>query len=248
MPSRVIEAVTFDYWNTLVQEGPGGLVEPRLTAWAGLLQEAGLPVEADRLAAAHQLAFEDYQAAWRANRQYVVADATARMLAILELEVSIALNGALVASFAQAGTTTDLQLVPGVDECLRALHDDGVGLGIVCDVGLTPSSSLRDHLERWGLLDLFGSWAFSDEVGVYKPEPRIFMVALDLLGVDPARAAHVGDRLRTDVAGARTVGMVSVRYTGVYDDIEAGLAEADHIVADYADLPTVLRGAHFGNR
>jgi FMN phosphatase YigB (HAD superfamily) len=243
VPRGVIEAVTFDYWNTLVHEGPGGLVGYRLTAWAGLLEEAGLPVKEHRLAAAHQLAFDDYQAAWRANRQYVVADATARMLSVLELDVPADLRGALVASFARAGNITDLQLVPGVGECLRTLRGDGVALGIVCDVGLTPSTALRGHLEQWGLLELFGSWAFSDEVGVYKPEPGIFMEALDPLGVDPARAAHVGDRLRTDVAGARALGMVSVRYSGVYDDLEEGLAEADHVIADYGELPAVLRRA-----
>lgn len=238
----MIEAVTFDYWNTLVQEGPGGLVQPRLTAWAGLLEEAGLPVESNRLAAAHQLAFDDYQAAWRTNRQYVVADATSRMLSTLELEAPEDLRETLVASFARAGANTDLQLVPGIAECLSALHGSGVGLGIVCDVGLTPSAALRSHLERWGLLELFGGWAFSDEVGVYKPEPEIFLVALDRLGIEPARAAHVGDRLRTDVAGARALGMVSVRYAGVYDDLEEGLAEADHVVADYRELPAILRG------
>lgn len=242
MPGDVIQAVTFDYWNTLVREGPGGLVEPRLTAWAGLLEEAGLPVESARLVAAHQLAFDDYRAAWRANRQYVVADATSRMLSALELQIPDDLRETLVASFAQAGATTDLQLVPGIGECLSALHSRGIALGIVCDVGLTPSAALRSHLERWGLLELFGGWAFSDEVGVYKPEPEIFHVALDPLGVEPARAAHVGDRLRTDVAGARALGMVSVRYTGVYDDLEEGLAEADHVVADYRELPAILRG------
>jgi putative hydrolase of the HAD superfamily len=239
----MIEAVTFDYWNTLVQEGPNGLVDYRLRAWAGLLEEAGLPVEAHRLATAHELAFADYHAAWQANRQYVVADATARMLSALELEVPNDLRAALVDSFAQAGTTTDLQLVPGIGDCLRTLHGEGVRLGIVCDVGLTPSSALRGHLEQWDLLEMFASWAFSDEVGIYKPEPDIFMVALDPLGVEPARAAHVGDRLRTDVAGARALGMVSVRYSGVYDDLEEGLAEADFVVDDYGKLAAVLRDA-----
>ena len=236
----MIDAVTFDYWNTLVQEGPAGLVGPRLTAWAGLLEEGGLPVQADRLSAAHQIAFDSYQTAWRANRQYVVADATACMLSVLELDVPEDLRVALVASFADAGSTTDLRLVQGAGACVHALHHAGVGLGIVCDIGLTPSSALRVHLERWGLLELFGALAFSDEVGVYKPEPGIFRVALDALGVEPAGTAHVGDRLRTDVAGARALGMVSVRYTGVYDDPEDGMAEADHIVADYRQLPAVL--------
>lgn len=237
---RLIDAVTFDYWNTLVQEGPAGLVDQRLTAWAGLLEEGGVPVQGDRLSAAHQIAFGNYQTAWRANRQYVVADATACMLSVLELDVPEDLRLALVAAFADAGSATDLRLVHGAGTCLQALDDAGVGLGIVCDVGLTPSSALRVHLERWGLLELFGALAFSDEVGVYKPEPGIFQVALDALGVEPARTAHVGDRLRTDVAGARSLGMVSVRYTGVYDDPEDGIPEADHIVAEHSQLPAVL--------
>ena len=38
-----LEAVTFDFWNTLVWEAPGQLVKGRLRAWAGLLEEAGMP-------------------------------------------------------------------------------------------------------------------------------------------------------------------------------------------------------------
>lgn len=241
MPGRDIEAVTFDFWNTLVWEGPGQLVAGRLQAWAGLLEEAGLPVEAGRLAAAHESAFSEYQAAWKANRQYVVADATARMLAVLDLEVNDELRKALTRSFDEAGAATDLHLADGVADCLRALRAEGLGLGIVCDIGLTPSPTLRGLLDRWELLDLFRGWAFSDEVGVYKPEPGIFRVALAQLGSAPDRAAHVGDRLRTDVAGARGLGMLSVRYSGVYDDPDEGLAEAEHVIGDFSELPALIR-------
>ena len=241
MPDRGIEAVTFDFWNTLVWEAPGQLVEGRLRAWAGLLEEAGIPTEAGRLTTAHEAAFAEYQAAWKANRQYVVADATARMLAVLELDVDDAMRDALTRSFGEAGAATDLHLADGVGECLRTLSSEGLGLGIVCDIGLTPSPTLLGLLDRWGLLELFGGWAFSDVVGVYKPEPEIFLVALDQLGVEPERAAHVGDRFRTDVAGARELGMLSVRYTGVYDDPEPGLEEADLLVAHLPELPAALR-------
>ena len=240
MPDRGIEAVTFDFWNTLVWEAPGQLVEGRLRAWAGLLEEAGIPTEAGRLATAHEAAFSEYQAAWKANRQYVVADATARMLAVLELDVEDDLRAALVRSFGEAGAATDLHLADGVGDCLRALRADGVDLGIVCDIGLTPSPTLLGLLDRRGLLELFGGWAFSDEVGVYKPEPEIFLVALEQLGAGPEGAAHVGDRFRTDVAGARNLGMVSVRYTGVYDDPDRHLPEADIVVGQLADLPAAL--------
>ena len=241
MPDREIEAITFDFWNTLVWEAPGQLVEGRLRAWSGLLEEAGTPVEFSRLAAAHDAAFAEYQAAWKANRQYVVADATSRMLAVLELDVPEDLRDALTSSFGKAGAATDLHLADGVEGCLRSLRAAGFALGIVCDIGLTPSPTLLGLLDRRGLLEHFGAWAFSDEVGVYKPEPGIFMVALDRLGTPPARAAHVGDRFRTDVAGARALGMVSVRYTGVYDDPDTGIDEADLVVADLAELPALMR-------
>jgi putative hydrolase of the HAD superfamily len=119
-----------------------------------------------------------------------------------------------------------------------------VRIGIVCDVGMTPSTALRAHLRRHGLLEHFTHWSFSDEVGVYKPAPEIFEHALTGLGrVAPDRAAHVGDLRRTDVAGARAMGMTAVRYTGVFDDDTVDLPEADHVVADLARVPEVLRVA-----
>jgi putative hydrolase of the HAD superfamily len=118
---------------------------------------------------------------------------------------------------------------------------------------MTASDVLRDYLDHAGVLDLFDHWSFSDEVGVYKPDPRIFEHALDGLGVtDPARAVHVGDLRRTDVAGARASGLATVRYCGRHDDgatvPEGGpeaatgqmLIDADAVVADHAHLPTVL--------
>ena len=106
---------------------------------------------------------------------------------------------------------------------------------------MTPSSTLRTHLDRNGVLERFDHWSFSDEVGWYKPAPEIFRHALAGLGdVAPARAAHVGDIRRTDVAGALGVGMVAVRYTGVSDDTTESEPEATHVIADHRELPAVL--------
>ena len=118
-----------------------------------------------------------------------------------------------------------------------------MGVGIVCDVGLTPSPVLRGYLDAHGVLDRFDHWSFSDEVGVFKPDRRIFEHALEGLGgVSAERAAHVGDLRRTDVAGARAAGMTSVRYRGVNDDPDADgeLPEADHVLDDHGDLLEAL--------
>ena len=237
----MVEAVTFDFWNTLMCEGPSGLVDPRLVAWTGILEEGGWRVPTERLRSAHQVAFEAYQKAWGRNRQFRSAEATTAMLSALELSVPDRIIVALVESFAEAGVETDIRLVSGVADCLRTLKGRGLGLGIVCDIGLTPSSALRHHLDRHGLLDLFDAFAFSDEVGVYKPDEHLFRYALEGMGrISPALVAHVGDRRRTDVAGALALGMVAVRYTGVFDDNLDLEPEADIVVRDYAELPREL--------
>jgi FMN phosphatase YigB (HAD superfamily) len=92
------------------------------------------------------------------------------------------------------------------------------------------------------VLALFDHWSFSDEVGWYKPDRRIFEHALaGLGGVDPGRAAHVGDIRRTDVAGAQAMGMLAVRYCGISDDTDSG-PEGDVVVADHAHLSAALLG------
>ncbi len=90
------------------------------------------------------------------------------------------------------------------------------------------------------MLKYFTGWSFSDEVGWFKPAPEIFAHALAYLEVSPGRAAHVGDLRRTDVAGARSAGLISVRYRGAYDDASE-LAEAD-IVIDHHDALTASLG------
>ena len=153
------------------------------------------------------------------------------------LEPSAPLADSLVRAFGAASSR--VELCPGVDDALHALHDRGVRLGIICDVGFTPSSVLRALLDRSGLLTVFTGWSFSDEVGCYKPSQAIFRHALGYLDVAPERAAHIGDLRRTDIAGARAMGMTSVRYTAVHDDPDDG-PEADHLLSSYAALLPLL--------
>jgi FMN phosphatase YigB (HAD superfamily) len=78
-------------------------------------------------------------------------------------------------------------------------------------------------------------------VGAYEPSPVIFEHALAGLGRPaPSRVAHVGNLRRTDVAGARAMGMVPVRYCGISDDANVADPEADHVVTHHRDVPTVL--------
>lgn len=226
-----IEAVTVDYYNTLVREERGQLRGRRLEAWAGLLEDAGFELERMRLEAV----FDD------AMEQFRFAEAAEHCLEKLGFDVPSDVRVALVDAFGRAGEEAVFHLADGVEDSLRVLERTGIKLGIICDVGFTASALLRDHLSRHDVLPLFDHWSFSDEVGTYKPDPAIFQHALKGLGnPPPGRVAHVGDLRRTDVAGAKALGMVSVRYTGIHDDNSQPEPEADHVIAHHSHLAGVL--------
>ncbi len=242
----MIRAVTFDFWQTLVAERRGHMREMQIARWLQRLDEAGQPREQadlDQAFAANWQVFEDR---WRANAgPWGAAEAVDLVGERLGLAFTDGLRGTLIDGFRVVGETADLAAAPGVHACLSRLRDAGLRIGIVCDVGLTASPTLRHRLEMFGLLDSFDAWAFSDETGWFKPAAEAFAPALAGLGVAPAEAAHVGDNARTDVAGAKALGMLAVQYTGLtgaaaWTPDQAPSPEADHVVDDLAALPGIL--------
>jgi HAD superfamily hydrolase (TIGR01549 family) len=108
------------------------------------------------------------------------------------------------------GTTLRAELIPGMAEALRQFKTQGHRLALVADARPdTPPNVLRQH----GLYDLFDGFAISEVVGATKPDPRIFGVALDALGIaagDYCRVVMVGNNLERDVVGANRLGLISV--------------------------------------
>jgi HAD superfamily hydrolase (TIGR01549 family) len=98
------------------------------------------------------------------------------------------------------------ELYSDVEPMLRAVVEMDVRIGIVSDWG----SSLREILA--GLeLDRHVDFVLpSGAVGVAKPNPAFFAIALDAAGVAPADALMVGDSYRADVRGAWAAGMDAV--------------------------------------
>ena len=108
-------------------------------------------------------------------------------------------------------------------------------LGIISDSGLSSGRTLREFLRRDNLLDYFACATFSDELGVSKPDPRTFLSTLACLDASPVEAVHLGDLTRSDVAGAKSVGMRAVRLAVDYDDPDRSVAP-DAVVYSYAEF------------
>ncbi len=230
-----LEAVTFDFWNTIAGIPAGTMSEARRRAVAAACEDCGVEVEAERLTALLDEAALSYERSW-SRGTYFHPRQGAEILA-RGLGLDGAVGEAVAEAFLGAGRDAALELATDVDTVLRALAARGVRLGIVCDVGFTGGALLRGLLQREGLLGHFSGWAFSDEVGHYKPAPQIFEAALAALEAEPGAALHVGDLRRTDVAGAAALGMRTVRYRALNDDPGEGTAiEADFVVDSHAEL------------
>ena len=244
----MIQAVTFDFWETLVSEGHGidaeedGTMRTRqCRRWSQILSAAGYEVDDAAIEAAFDGNWEVFHRNWRSNVQHGASQATPLICELLGVDPSSDVRQALVESFAEVGREAPLRLAPGVEASLRALREAGVAIGIVCDVGMTAAPTLRERLEGFGVLGSFDHWSFSDEVGCFKPWPGVFEHALSGLGIDdPSLAAHVGDSRRTDVAGARAAGMTSIRYSYFVDAPPDTGPEAHHVLNDHTKLATTL--------
>ncbi|QDZ16376.1 HAD family hydrolase [Humibacter ginsenosidimutans] len=93
--------------------------------------------------------------------------------------------------------------------CLDALRGTipGVRLGIITN-GELDRQLLK--LDAIGVGDDFDVVIASGDVGVAKPDARIFALACQRLGVRPSEAVYVGDRLATDAIGAARAGLIGV--------------------------------------
>lgn len=235
----MIEAVTFDFWNTIARLPPGAMSEARRRAVAAACEAGSAEVEAELIAKSLEEVGLSWERAWAEGRHLDPREGAEALVRALGVEG--AAREMVAEAFLGAGREVDLELAPGIGDCLGALRERGLRLGIVCDVGFTGGELLRGLLEGEGLLGHFSGWAFSDEVGHYKPASQIFEAALGMLGVEPAAAMHVGDLRRTDVAGATALGMRTARYRGLNDDPEDGTGvEAEFVLDSHSELLDVI--------
>lgn len=81
-------------------------------------------------------------------------------------------------------------------------------------VGLISNawSGLRAFITRQGFADVFDYMVVSAEVGLMKPDPRIYLLALDELGAAPEESVFIDDVL-ANVEAARAVGMAGIHFT-----------------------------------
>jgi HAD superfamily hydrolase (TIGR01509 family) len=126
-------------------------------------------------------------------------------------------------------------VVPALD----ALRDRGYRLGVIAN----QPTQVRSALERDGLVPYFEVWGVSEDLGLQKPDPALFVHALRTAGVEPRRAVMVGDRLDYDVRPARIAGMRTIwllRGEAPDEPTAQQLSEPDAAARDLTDLVEII--------
>jgi FMN phosphatase YigB (HAD superfamily) len=112
-------------------------------------------------------------------------------------------------------------------------------LGVIAN----QEAGIHDLLSKVGWNRMFDVIIISDEVQLWKPDARIFTMALGKAGCKPSEAAMVGDRIDNDVTPAKRLGMKTVRFKwGIFGSQEAALEEEkpDIEILSLLDLPKAL--------
>jgi putative hydrolase of the HAD superfamily len=243
-----IKAITFDFWSTLYKTVTSNHLQRLQGLKDSVEQSSGATFEFDQFKAAVIATRNTWRQIWMEELRTIDAS---EWLGVLQDHLGVTVAPVdlvdIQAKMEQAILEDRPTLVPEAKTVLADLAAR-YKLAIISDTGITPGWVLRRLLEKDGIADHFSHLTFSDEVGRSKPHPDAFLTTLAALAVEPSEAVHVGDLLRTDVAGAQAVGMRTVQYTGVTQDDWIAVSDEparavmpDAIIKDHTELKPLLR-------
>lgn len=227
-----IKAITFDFWSTLYQSKTVDYTKRLLALKEAVERGSGSAFPTEQFEAAVKIARETWSRTWTEEHRTMTAD---EWLAVMLRELSAVLELELLAEIRlsmEMSVLTDLPTLAPEAKSVLADLASRYRLAVISDTGITPGRVLRQLLDQDNLTGYFTHFTFSDEVGRSKPHPDAFLTTLKALRVTPAEAVHVGDLLRTDIAGAKAVGMRAVQYIGIAHDEANGLADGTKITPD----------------
>lgn len=201
----MIRAVLFDLGDTVFKLNPMAEVTE---AFAEVCAEEGLPdaeteavriIESlrERIMAGYSRGDHDERSPAELALPFIGSDGRARRLA-----------AALDHLVGQADIDR-WEAAEGREDLFEVLRSEGLRVAFVSNT-MTAPALMTSRLEEFRLHHYAEVAVFSVEHRVRKPAPEIYRIALRGLGIEPADALFVGDRMREDVRGPQSVGMQAV--------------------------------------
>jgi HAD superfamily hydrolase (TIGR01549 family) len=213
----------FDLGNTLISEET--TIERRIQRLVRSLERCGGRRAIEEVRAALREASEEF-----APR--LITRAIEKLIDDLECRKSI---------LAEARYDKELESpYEGVEQTLRALSSR-YRIGVIAN----QPAGTEERLRKWGLMSFISICLSSAEVGLEKPDPAIFQLALSQSGCEPEQAVMIGDRLDNDIRPARLLGWKTIRVAQGFARFQSprdGLDEADITLANVKLVVPVFTG------
>ena len=230
-PGGAVTCVLFDLYGTLLHIR---LDEDSPALWTGLTRFLR-PPDGSRGPAeirARFLAILDEEARIRAEG-FIMEAAFRRLLASVGSDQDVASLGR---EFRRLSLRQSV-LAEFVTPLFRALHHAGTATAIVSNTEAVLTSF---DLDAHPVLREVDTTVLSSEVGVRKPAPAIFHIALRRLGASPETTVVVGNSLTDDMAGARAAGLGGVYLPETAADAALAAPDGVEVVRPPATLPPII--------
>lgn len=131
-----------------------------------------------------------------------------------------------------------LETFPGACEVLKEL-DQHFDLALITN---GPTDPQWRKINKFKLPRIMEVILVSGQLGIAKPDPRIFKVALDGLNVEPKEAVFVGNSLEHDHQGSMNAGIRFVWANHLGRELPEGWPEPDHVVSSFEDIRELFLG------
>ena len=205
----MIQAITFDLWNTLFSNK--SYSELRLQLFFRFLKERKISIPFDQFKNAFDAKFHFSEVTFEEIKFHHIYTEE-RILNVLE-EINVKIPQTDVDLLTREFESEMLQDPPplkkGVKNTLEELAPD-YQIGLISNTGVTPGKVLSKVLDEYGILQFFEATIYSDETGLFKPHPKMFEIPLKKFNCSPLNAIHIGDMLETDIKGAKDFKMKTI--------------------------------------
>ncbi|NGP75243.1 HAD family hydrolase [Balneolaceae bacterium YR4-1] len=238
--------VSIDFWDTLVDAAVGGNErrKVRFDALREIASEYITEMPTAQIEAAAKEASEEFNRVWfNQQRTPKTEELVKTILNTLGIPATQKELDYLVEVFEESLFEGQPAILDGAGKAINALSGN-YQLTLISDTMYSPGRVIRNFLKNHELFDYFDSFLFSDEAGYSKPNPNAFRKMLADTGCEAEGSYHIGDRLNTDISGAKKVGMKAILFTGVSmksngSDPSAN-AEPDHECQSWQEVQELL--------
>ncbi len=236
----MIKLVTFDLWNTLFENRT--YMDLRLDYFTKYLRKSQIFYSIKDINNAFNYAFHLSGVNLKdLNYRHIYTyDRISKLLKTLNLNITKSDTEKIEIKFEEFMLDDPPLLKIGVKRTLQDLSGN-YDIGLISNTGITPGHIIQKVFNQYDISKYFKFAYFSDETGFYKPNPIMFEPALKKLSCQPQNAIHIGDRLETDVKGAKECNMLTI-WLNDSNSPKSKNIQPDYEIQNIYDAVQIIKG------